>query len=68
MTRSKSAGVKTLQDLISKLDIYETEESGKESEAECPGCGLVYGSADDNEKCVQCDVCEAWWDLKCLCG
>ena len=32
-------------------------ESGDESEAECPGCGLVYGSLDNNEKWVQCDVC-----------
>ena len=49
------------------MNINETEESD-ESEAECPGCGLVYGSADDNEKRVQCDV----WDMvgleMCLCG
>ena len=67
VTRSKSASTKILQDLISNLDISETEESGNESEAECPGCGLVYGSAGDNEKWVQCDVCESWWDLKCAC-
>ena len=49
------------------MNINETEESD-ESEAECPGCGLVYGSTDDNEKRVQCDV----WDMvgleMCLCG
>ena len=67
VTRSKSASVEILQDLISKLDISETEESEDESEAECPGCGLVYGSADDNEKWVQCDMCKVWWDLKCAC-
>ena len=56
-----------LQDPISNLDINETEESGDESEAECPGCGLMYGSTDDNEKWVQCDECHVWWDLKFAC-
>ena len=27
----------------------------------------VYGSMDNNEKWVQCDVCGAWWDLKSAC-
>ena len=67
VTRSRSANVEMLEDIISNLDINETEESGDESEAECPGCGLVYGSTEDNEKWVQCDVCGAWWDLKCTC-
>ena len=54
VTRSKSGSVKALADLVSNLDINETDEEtdGDESEAECPGCGLVYGSLDDNEKWV----------------
>jgi len=65
--RSKCISVKMLQDLVSNLDINETEESRDESKAEFPGCGLVYGNMDDNEKLVQSDVCEAWWDMKCAC-
>ena len=61
----KSASVTELQDSFSNLVINESEDSGDESEADCPGCGLVYGSADDNEKWVQCDECEAWWDMTC---
>ena len=48
VTRSKSDSVKILPDLISNLDISETEESGNESEAECPvqmtmgsGCSMM---------------------------
>ena len=70
VTRSKSGSVKALAHLVSNLDINETdseESDGGESEAECPGCGLVYGSVDDNETWVQCDVCGAWWDLSCAC-
>ena len=37
----KSATVKMLQHVISNLDINEMEESGDESEAKYPGCGLV---------------------------
>jgi len=50
--RSKCVSVKMLQDLVSNLDFSETEESGDESKAEFPGCGLAYGSTDDNEKLV----------------
>ena len=55
-----------IQDSFSNLVINESEDSGDESEADCPGCGLVYGSADDNEKSVQCDECEARWDMTSL--
>ena len=61
----KSASVTELQDSFSNLVINESEDSGDESEADCPGCGVVYGSADDNEKWVQCDEYEAWWDMTC---
>ena len=27
---------------------------------------MVYGSLDDNEKWVQCSVCEAWWNFSCV--
>ena len=72
ITRSKSGSgkKKTLAALVSNLDINEIdseETDGNESEAECPGCGLVYGSLDDSEKWVQCDVCGVWWDLSCAC-
>lgn len=56
-----------LIDLVSNLDINETdseETDGCESEAECLGWGIVYGSLDDSEKC---DVCGVWWDLSCVC-
>ena len=69
VTRSKSGSVNTLAGLISNLDFNGTdseETDGDESEAECPGSGLVYGSLDDCEKWVQCDVCGAWWDLPYL--
>ena len=39
------------------------ESSGAESEAECPGCGLVY--REDNLVWIQCDGCGLWWDTKC---
>jgi len=61
VTRSKSGGVKVLANLVSNLDMNETdseETDGNESEAECPGCGLVYGSLEDSEKWVQCDGVE----------
>ena len=70
VTRSKSGSAKALADLVSNLDINETdseETDGSESEAKCPRCGLVYGSLNDSEKWVQCDVCGAWWDLSCAC-
>ena len=54
-----------LQDTFSILNINGSEDSGDESEADCPACGLVYGSANDNEEWVQCDNCEAWWDMTC---
>jgi len=50
---------------MNETDSEETD--GNESEAECPGCGLVYGSLDDSEKWVQCDGCGAWWELSCAC-
>ena len=53
--RLKRVSVTELQDSFSNLIINESEDSGDESEADCPWCGLVYGSADDNEKWVQCD-------------
>ena len=61
----KSASVTELQDSFSNLVMNESENSGDKSEADCPGCGLVYGSADGNEKWVQCDECEAWWVMTC---
>ena len=67
VTRSKSGRVRVLADLVSNVNINETdseETDGSKSEAECPGCGLVYGSVDDSQKWVQCDVCGAWWDVK----
>ena len=50
---------------LSLADDSETSqsESGTESEAECPKCGLVYG--EDNSVWIQCDSCGLWWDLKC---
>ena len=70
--RSKSASIESLiEGPLSNLDVndHETDShsDGDVSEAECPGCGLVYGSLDDSEKWIQCDVCEAWWDLTCAC-
>ena len=52
-----------MTELFSNLTI--SEDSGEESEAECPGCGLVYGSSDDDRKWVQCEQCEGWWDIAC---
>ena len=49
---------------FSELNIRSTD-SGEESEAKCPECGLVYGSAQDEEQWVQCDHCAAWWDMTC---
>ena len=63
--KSAGASVTELEDPFSNLTINESEGSGDESEAECPGCGLVYGCADGNERWVLCDVCEAWWDMTC---
>ena len=53
-----------LQEIFSNLNI-ESGDSGEESEGECPGCGLVYGSAQDQEQWVQCDNCALWWDMTC---
>ena len=53
-----------LQQSFSEINIGSTD-SGEESEAECPECGLVYGSAQDEEQWVQCDNCAAWWDMTC---
>ena len=56
--------VPELRQSFSELNIGSTD-SGEESEAECPECGLVYGSAQDEEQWVQCDNCAAWWDMTC---
>ena len=49
VTRSKSS-LKTVTDKFSGIQINDDTED--ESEAECPGCGLVYGSADDHQRWV----------------
>ena len=49
---------------LQQLNI-ESTDSREESGAECPECGLVYGSAQDEELWVQCDNCAAWWDITC---
>ena len=56
--------VPELRQSFSELNIGSTD-SGEESEAECPECGLVYGSAQDEEQWVQCGNCAAWWDMTC---
>ena len=63
VTRSKSSSLKTVTDKFSGIQINDDTED--ESEAECPGCGLVYGSADDHQRWVQCDACSSWWDMAC---
>ena len=63
--KSSSASVTELQESFSHLNIRESEDSGEESEAECPDCGLVYGSAEDHQEWVQCDGCGGWWDMVC---
>ena len=67
--RQTRASVKTcaLHETLSKLSIASegSDEEGEESEAECPGCGLIYGSEQDGEQWVQCDVCTKWWDMTC---
>ena len=56
-----------LHETLSKLSIASegSDEEGEESEAECPGCGLIYGSEQDGEQWVQWDVCTQWWDMAC---
>ena len=56
--------VPELQQSFSELNIGSID-SKEESEAECPECGLDYGSAQDEEQWVQCDNCAAWWDMTC---
>ena len=60
----KSCASDKLQETFSNLNI-ESEVSGEESEAECPECGLIYGSTQDEERWVQCDICALWWDMTC---
>ena len=59
-TRSKSSSLKTVTDKFSGIQINNDTED--ESEAECPGCGLVYGSSDDHQRC---DACSSWLDMAC---
>ena len=42
-----------------------SSESGAESDAECPGCGLTYFDDDTHSVWVACDICEKWRDFKC---
>ena len=60
--KSASAPVTEVQESFSHLNISESEDNG---EAECPDCGLVYGSAEVNQEWVQCDGCGGWWDMVC---
>ena len=62
---SANATVPEIQESLSNLNIESEDTSGEESEGECPGCGLIYGSAQDEQQWVQCDNCTLWWDMTC---
>ena len=43
----------------------QLNDSIASSDAECPICGAIYGSEDDESIWICCDGCNSWFNIEC---
>ena len=60
--KSKREKLTALERDLQRLTI-DSDSSSDQDTAVCPSCGLIY--PDTSGLWIGCDVCDAWFDLKC---